>query len=52
VSDGSSLVGKLNHSESESSLGTFYDLGFTDAVLGYSNRPEIHESLNTHEKNT
>jgi hypothetical protein len=47
VSDGSRLVGKLNHSESESSLGTFYDGGFTEAVLGYAYRPVFHDRLNS-----
>jgi len=41
------IVGKLNHSESESSLGTFYDGGFTEAVLGYSYRPVSNDRLNT-----
>jgi len=33
------LVGKLNHSFSKSSLGQFYDGGFTEAVIGYGYRP-------------
>jgi flagellar motor protein MotB len=41
------IVGKLNHSESESSLGTFYDGGFTEAVAGYSYRPVSNDRLNT-----
>jgi flagellar motor protein MotB len=40
------LLGKLNHSESESSLGTFYDGGFTEAVLGYAFRPVYNDRLN------
>ena len=36
----------MNHSESESSLGTFYDGGFTEAVLGYAYRPVEHDRLN------
>ncbi|MDX1499961.1 MAG: hypothetical protein R3176_08695, partial [Woeseiaceae bacterium] len=40
------LVGKFNHSESESSLGSFYDGGFTEAVLGYAYRPVHHDRLN------
>lgn len=40
------LVGKLNHSDSESSLGTFYDGGFTEAVLGYAYRPINNDRLN------
>ena len=43
---GTRLLGKLNHSESESSLGTFYDGGFTEAVLGYAYRPVHHDRLN------
>ena len=41
------LLGKLNHSTSESSLGTFYDGGFTEAVIGYAYRPVSHDRLNT-----
>jgi flagellar motor protein MotB len=40
------LLGKLNHSESESSLGQFYDGGFTEAVLGFAYRPVYHDRLN------
>ncbi len=40
------MLGKLNHSISESSLGTFYDGGFTEAVLGYAYRPIHHDRLN------
>ena len=40
------LLGKLNHSESESSLGTFYDGGFTEAVVGYAFRPVYNDRLN------
>ncbi|MDH3805385.1 MAG: flagellar motor protein MotB, partial [Gammaproteobacteria bacterium] len=40
------FLGKLNHSESESSLGTFYDGGFTEAVIGYAYRPVSHDRLN------
>jgi len=40
------LLGKLNHSFSDSSLGTFYDGGFTEAVLGYAFRPVNHDRLN------
>jgi flagellar motor protein MotB len=47
ISDGTRLVGKLNHSNSESSLGTFYDGGFTEAVLGYAIRPVNHDRINT-----
>jgi len=43
----SRLIGKLNHSTSDSSLGTFYDGGFTEAVLGYAYRPVTNDRLNT-----
>ena len=46
INPGSRLLGKLNHSESESSLGTFYDGGFTEAVFGYAYRPIHHDRLN------
>jgi flagellar motor protein MotB len=46
LSDAARLVGKLNHSESESSLGTFYDGGFTEAVVGYAYRPVRNDRLN------
>ena len=47
LSDSSRLLGKLNHSESESSLGAFYDGGYTEAVLGYAYRPVRNDRLNT-----
>ncbi|WP_455221512.1 OmpA family protein [Kaarinaea lacus] len=40
------LIGKLNHSQSESSLGDFYDGNFTEAVLGYAFRPVSNDALN------
>jgi predicted porin len=40
------LLGKFNHSDSESSLGTFYDGGFTEAVFGYAYRPIHHDRIN------
>jgi hypothetical protein len=46
LSDASRLLGKLNHSESVSSLGQFYDGGYTEAVLGYAFRPVRHDRLN------
>ncbi|HNP62307.1 MAG TPA: OmpA family protein [Woeseiaceae bacterium] len=46
------IIGKLNHSESESSLGTFYDGGFTEAVAGYAYRPVSNDRLNTMVKYT
>jgi flagellar motor protein MotB len=47
LSDASRVLGKLNHSESVSSLGQFYDGGYTEAVLGYAFRPVRHDKLNT-----
>ncbi len=46
MNDSGRLLGKLNHSESESSLGTFYDGGFSEAVIGYAYRPVSHDRLN------
>jgi hypothetical protein len=40
------LLGKLNHSESVSSLGQFFDGGYTEAVLGFAYRPVHHDRLN------
>jgi hypothetical protein len=40
------IVGKFNHAFSESSLGQFYDGGFTEGVLGYAYRPVKHDRLN------
>ena len=42
----SRLLGKLNHAESESSEGQFYDGGYTEAVLGYGFRPVRHDRFN------
>lgn len=47
LNEGTRVLGKLNHSNSESSLGTFFDGGFTEAVLGYAYRPVNHDRLNT-----
>ncbi len=46
------VLGKLNHSESESSLGTFFDGGFTEAVFGYAYRPVENDRLNALAKYT
>jgi hypothetical protein len=40
------LLGKLNYSDSVSSLGQFYDGGYTEAVLGFAYRPVSHDRLN------
>jgi flagellar motor protein MotB len=47
INAGGRLLGKLNHSDSTSSLGTFYDGGFTEAVFGYAYRPVDNDRLNT-----
>ena len=47
LSDAARLLGKLNHSDSVSSLGQFYDGGYTEAVLGYAYRPVRNDRLNT-----
>ena len=46
------VVGKYNHAKSESSLGQFYDGGYTEAVLGYGYRPVAHDRLNALAKYT
>jgi len=46
ITPGSRLLGKLNHSESTSSLGQFYDGGYTEAVMGFAYRPVRHDRLN------
>ena len=46
------IIGNLNHSESESSLGTFYDGGYTEAVAGYAYRPISNDRLNAMVKYT
>jgi predicted porin len=43
----SRFLGKLNHAESTSSLGTFYNGTYTEAVLGYGYRPVTNDRLNT-----
>ncbi len=40
------IIAKYNHSESESSLGDFYNGDFTEAVFGYAYRPVNNDSLN------
>jgi len=46
------LIGKFNHADSVSSLGSFYDGGFTEAVVGYAYRPVYHDRLNALAKYT
>jgi hypothetical protein len=48
----SRLLGKFNYSTSDSSEGTFYDGGYTEAVLGYAFRPVKNDRLNVLAKYT
>lgn len=41
------LIGKLNHADSKSSLGSFFDGNYTEAVIGYGYRPVENDRLNT-----
>lgn len=41
------FIGKLNHSDSRSSQGEFYDGKFTEAVLGYGYRPIDNDRWNS-----
>jgi hypothetical protein len=47
INPSSRLLGKLNHAESRSSLGSFFDGDYTEAVLGYGYRPVMNDRLNT-----
>jgi len=46
------VVGKLNHSFSDSSLGDFFGGGYTEAVIGYAYRPVRNDRLNALAKYT
>jgi flagellar motor protein MotB len=46
------LLGKLNHSFSDSSLGEFYDGRYTEGVVGYAYRPVRHDRLSALAKYT
>jgi len=46
------LLGKFNHSFSDSSLGQFYDGGYTEAVFGGAYRPVTNDRLNVLTKYT
>ncbi len=46
------LIGKLDHSVSDSSLGEFYAGGYTEAVVGYAYRPVRNDRLNAIAKYT
>ncbi|MBE0599230.1 MAG: OmpA family protein [Desulfuromonadales bacterium] len=40
------LLGKFNYAQSESSLGSFYDGNYTEAVVGFAYRPVRHDRFN------
>jgi len=46
------LVGKFNYAFSDSSLGAFYNGGYTEGVLGFAFRPVHHDRLNALAKYT
>ncbi len=46
------VIGKLDHSISDSSLGEFYGGGYTEAVVGYGYRPVRYDRLNALAKYT
>jgi len=46
------IVGKLNHSFSDSSMGAFFDGGYTEAVVGYAYRPVASNRWNALAKYT
>ena len=46
------VIGKLDHSVSDSSLGEFYAGGYTEAVVGYAYRPVRHDRLSALTKYT
>jgi flagellar motor protein MotB len=46
------MVGKLNHSFSDSSLGEFFDGGYTEFVVGYAYRPVKSDRWNALAKYT
>lgn len=46
------VIGKLNYADSQSSLGQFYDGGYTEAVLGYAYRPVDNDRLSALAKYT
>jgi uncharacterized repeat protein (TIGR01451 family) len=46
------VLGKLNHSFSDSSLGELHDGGYTEAVVGYAYRPVRHDRLSALAKYT
>jgi hypothetical protein len=46
------MIGKLDHSMSDSSLGAFYAGGYTEGVVGYAYRPVRHDRLSALAKYT
>jgi hypothetical protein len=46
------MIGKLDHSISDSSLGDFYAGGYTEAVVGYAYRPVRYDRLSAIAKYT
>jgi flagellar motor protein MotB len=46
------VVGKVDHSFSDSSLGEFFEGGYTEAVVGYAYRPVRNDRLNALAKYT
>jgi hypothetical protein len=46
------LLGKLNHADSDSSLGDFFAGGYTEGVAGFGYRPVRHDRLNALAKYT
>jgi outer membrane protein OmpA-like peptidoglycan-associated protein len=46
------VIGKVNHLVSDSSLGQFYDGGYTEAVVGYAYRPIHNDRLSALAKYT
>ena len=46
------FIGRLNYSQSKSSLGEFYDGSYTEAVMGYGYRPVSNDRLNALAKYT
>ena len=46
LSPSSRLFGKLNYADSTSSMGSFFDGGYTEAVFGYGLRPIDHDRFN------
>ena len=52
VSEDWRLISRLNHADSDSSSGEFYDGGYTEAVIGYAFRPVRHDRFNALAKYT